>query len=431
MATSRPKGTNDFLPADTVKWHYVEGILRDLADQYGFAEIRTPIFEATELFLRGVGETTDIVNKEMYTFTDKGERSITLRPENTASTARAFIEHKMYGLPQPVKLYYMGPMFRYERPQKGRFRQFHQFGIEAFGSLDPALDSEVITLAMEFYKRLGLNGLQVRLNSVGCPVCRGEHKAKLQEMLRPHLDVLCADCQSRFERNPLRIFDCKNDKCQALIKEAPTIADCLCDECRDHFEKVKTYLTAAGIPFAVDAKLVRGLDYYTKTAFEIILTEIGAQSAICGGGRYDGLIEDLGGEATPGVGFALGMERIFAALDANQIEIPVENGADVYFIALGEKAREKAFSWLIQLRRRGIKGDMDYMARSFKAQMKAADRIDAKYAVIVGENELQNNEIIIKNMADSSQETIKTEQISEAAEAADVVIEELIRRIQK
>jgi histidyl-tRNA synthetase len=424
MATSRPKGTNDFLPADTVKWHYVESLLRDLADRYGFEEIRTPIFEATELFLRGVGETTDIVNKEMYTFQDKGDRSITLRPENTASTARAFIEHKMHGLPQPVKLYYMGPMFRYERPQKGRFRQFHQFGVEAFGSMDPALDSEVIALAMEFYRELGLTDLKVRLNSVGCPKCRAEHKAKLQEMLRPHLDELCSDCKSRFEKNPLRIFDCKNEKCQNLIKEAPTIADCLCDECYDHFEKVKTYLTAAKIPFAVDFKLVRGLDYYTKTAFEIILTEIGAQSAICGGGRYDGLIKDIGGDATPGVGFALGMERVFAALEANGIEIPVENEADVYFVALGDEAREKAFSWLIDLRRRDIKGDMDYMGKSFKAQMKSADRIGAKYVVIVGENELRNDGIIVKNMTDSNQETVEAENLTNT-------IEELIRRIQK
>ena len=421
MATTRPKGTNDFLPEDTVKWQYVENILRESAKKYGFEEIRTPIFEATELFLRGVGETTDIVNKEMYTFNDKGNRSITLRPEGTASTARAFIEHKMHGRPMPVKLYYMGPMFRYERPQKGRFRQFHQFGIEAFGSNDPALDSEIIAFAMEFYRKLGLTGLKVRLNSVGCPKCRAEHKAKLQEMLRPHLDELCEDCRSRFEKNPLRIFDCKNEKCQALIENAPSITDCLCEDCKDHFEKVKTYLTAADIPFEVDSRLVRGLDYYTKTAFEIILTEIGAQSAICGGGRYDGLIRDIGGQDMPGVGFALGMERVFAALEAGGIEIPVEEGTDVYCVALGEKAREKAFAWIMELRRRGVKAEMDYMAKSFKAQMKTADREAAKFVVICGDNELEKDEIIIKDMADSSQESVSREK----------VIEELIRRIQK
>ncbi len=421
MATTRPKGTNDFLPEDTIKWQYVENILRESAKKYGFEEIRTPIFEATELFLRGVGETTDIVNKEMYTFNDKGNRSITLRPEGTASTARAFIEHKMHGHPMPVKLYYMGPMFRYERPQKGRFRQFHQFGIEAFGSNDPALDSEIIAFAMEFYKKLGLTGLKVRLNSVGCPKCRAEHKAKLQEMLRPHLDELCEDCRSRFEKNPLRIFDCKNEKCQSLIENAPSITDCLCEDCRDHFEKVKTYLAAADIPFEVDSRLVRGLDYYTKTAFEIILTEIGAQSAICGGGRYDGLIRDIGGQDMPGVGFALGMERVFSALEAGGIEIPVEKRTDVYCVALGEKAREKTFAWIMELRRRGFKAEMDYMAKSFKAQMKTADREAAKFVVICGDNELEKDEIIIKDMADSSQETVSREK----------VIEELIRRIQK
>ena len=321
----------------------------------------------------------------------------------------------------PIKLYYMGPMFRYERPQKGRFRQFHQFGIEAFGSNDAALDSEIITFAMEFYRKLGLTDLKVRLNSVGCPKCRAEHKAKLQEMLRPHLEELCEDCRSRFEKNPLRIFDCKNEKCQALIAEAPSITDCLCDECSDHFDQVKMYLTAAGIPFEVDSRLVRGLDYYTKTAFEIILTEIGAQSAICGGGRYDGLIRDIGGQDMPGVGFALGMERVFAALEASGIEIPVEKGADVYCVALGEKAREKAFSWVIELRRNGLKAEMDYMAKSFKAQMKAADRVNAAQVVICGDNELENDAIIIKDMAASTQETVSQNK----------VIEELIGRIQK
>ena len=421
MAITRQKGTNDFLPEDTAKWQYVEAVLRDMAQKYGFEELRTPIFEATELFLRGVGETTDIVNKEMYTFNDKGNRSITLRPEGTASAARAFIEHKMHGMPMPIKLYYMGPMFRYERPQKGRFRQFHQFGIEAFGSNDAALDSEIIAFAMEFYRRLGLTDLKVRLNSVGCPKCRAEHKAKLQEMLRPHLDELCEDCRSRFEKNPLRIFDCKNEKCQALIENAPSITDCLCEECSDHFAQVKTYLDAAGIPYEVDNRLVRGLDYYTKTAFEIILTEIGAQSAICGGGRYDGLIRDIGGQDIPGVGFALGMERVFAALEAAGIEIPVEKGADVYCVALGEKAREKAFGWVIELRRNGLKAEMDYMAKSFKAQMKAADRVNAAQVVIVGDNELENDAIIIKDMAASEQETV----------AQDKVVEELIGRIQK
>ena len=421
MTITRPKGTNDFLPADTAKWQYVEAILRDMARKYGFEEIRTPIFESTELFLRGVGETTDIVNKEMYTFLDKGGRSVTLRPEGTASTARAFIEHKMHGQPLPVKLCYMGPMFRYERPQKGRFRQFHQFGIEVFGSEDAAVDSEIIAFAMDFYRRLGLTGLKVRLNSVGCPKCRAEHKAKLQEMLRPRLGEMCSDCRERFEKNPLRIFDCKNEKCQSLIADAPSITDCLCEECQNHFEEVKSYLDEAGIPYELDPRLVRGLDYYTKTAFEIILSEIGAQSAICGGGRYDGLIADIGGGSMPGVGFALGMERVFAALDAAGIVLPTARGLDVYCAALGEKARKAAFSWVIALRGEGISAEMDHMGKSFKAQLKAADRANAAFVVICGDDELAKNEIIIKNMTDSAQNTVEREN----------VIKELIRRIQK
>lgn len=420
MAIARQKGTNDFLPEDTAKWHYIEAVLREMADDYGFEEIRTPMFEATELFLRGVGDTTDIVNKEMYTFNDKGNRSITLRPEGTASTARAFIEHKMQGLPLPVKLYYMGPMFRYERPQKGRFRQFHQFGIEAFGSVDPALDSEIIAFAMEFYTRLGLKGLKVRLNSVGCPKCRAEHKQKLQDMLRPHLDEFCGDCRSRFEKNPLRIFDCKNEKCAELVADAPVITECLCDDCKEHFEKVKAYLDGAGIPYEVDPYLVRGLDYYTKTAFEIILTEIGAQSAVCGGGRYDGLIHDIGGQDMPGVGFALGMERIFSALETSGIEINNRNNPDVYCVALGEEASKKAFAWMIELRRAGIKAEMDYMGKSFKAQMKSAGRCGAAYVIICGDDEINSDKIIIKNMNDSSQDTVSGEKVTE----------ELIRRIQ-
>ncbi|MEE0777282.1 MAG: histidine--tRNA ligase [Bacillota bacterium] len=420
MTTTRPKGTNDFLPEDTAKWQYVESVLRELAQCYSFEELRTPIFESTELFLRGVGETTDIVNKEMYTFEDKGGRSITLRPEGTASAARAFIEHKLHGGPQPVKLWYTGPMFRYERPQKGRFRQFHQFGLEAFGSQDPALDAEIISFAMSFYEKLGLTGLEVRLNSVGCPKCRKDHKEKLQDALRPVLGELCDDCQSRFEKNPLRIFDCKNDHCKELIADAPTILDCLCDECHDHFEKVKTYLTDAGIPFHVDPHLVRGLDYYTKTAFEVLLTDIGAQSAICGGGRYDGLIKDLGGPETYGVGFALGMERVFSAMEAQSIALPEPSRYDVYFVALGDAAKEKMFPLLTALRKEGVKGEIDFLSRSLKAQMKAADRVNARFTVIAGEEELQNNEMILRDMADKSQVNLSINDMKE----------ELIRRIK-
>ncbi len=421
MSITRPKGTNDFLPIDTAKWQYIEKILRETAAAYGYEELRTPIFEATDLFLRGVGETTDIVNKEMYTFEDKGGRSITLRPEGTASTARAYIEHKLHAQPQPVKLWYIGPMFRYERPQKGRFRQFHQFGLEAFGSQDPALDSEVIAFALTFYNKLGLQGLSVRLNSVGCPHCRQEHKKALQEFLRPALDELCADCRGRFEKNPLRIFDCKNEKCQALIVNAPTILDCLCTECEEHFAKVKGYLSAAEIPYHVDARLVRGLDYYTKTAFEILLEDIGAQSAICGGGRYDGLIKEIGGPETCGVGFALGMERVFSAMEAQGLSFPENDQCDVFLASMGDEAKATLFNIAVALRAQGIRVEMDYGSKSLKAQLKAAGRLKVKYAVILGEDELAQDAAILRDMTDATQTTVKIAAITE----------EVIRRMKQ
>jgi len=406
MAVKRPRGTNDFLPEDTAKWQYIEGVLRDLCKDFGYEEIRTPIFEDTELFHRGVGETTDIVQKEMYTFEDAGGRSITLRPENTAAAVRAFVEDKLYANAQPTKLYYMGPMFRYERPQAGRFRQFHQFGVECFGTFSPASDAEVIVLAWEFYRRLGLTGLEVHLNSVGCPNCRPAHREKLQDFLRPKYDELCETCKGRFERNPLRILDCKSPICQELSVGAPTTLDCLCDRCAEHFEAVKSYLDAAGIPYVIDNRLVRGLDYYTNTAFEIHVKGIGAQSAICGGGRYDGLIEEIGGEPTPGVGYALGMERVFNALAAQGIELPVDNAKEVYIAPLGEAAQIPAFTLLSELRKNGIKAEMDLMGRSLKAQMKAADRFSVKYTVILGEDEIAKNIACIRKMDDSSQEEI-------------------------
>lgn len=409
--TTRPKGTNDLLPAETMQWQKIEETLRALAAVYGYEEIRTPIFEATELFLRGVGETTDIVNKEMYTFQDKGGRSLTLRPEATASAARAYNEHKMKALPQPIKLYYLGPMFRYERPQKGRFRQFHQFGIEAFGSQDPALDAEIIDFAMAFYARLGLRGLQVRLNSVGCPRCRQVHKEKLQEFLAPSADAFCGDCRQRLQKNPLRVFDCKNERCQQLLRGAPTILACLCNECRAHFEAVQAYLTASSVPYYVDDRLVRGLDYYTKTAFEVMLAEIGAQSALCGGGRYDGLLAAIGGEDAPGVGFALGMERVFAALASQELTVTVDDAIDVYVIALNEEARRRSFPLLNAARLAGLRATMDYMNRSLKSQMKAANRMRAAYAVIIGEEELQSGAVVLRCMADSSQEVVPMEDV--------------------
>ncbi len=403
MLIQRPKGTSDILPDQVEKWHYIENVLRQICREYGYDEIRTPIFEHTELFQRGVGETTDIVEKEMYTFRDKAERSITLRPEGTASVCRAYAENKLYANPLPVKLYYLGPMFRYEKPQAGRFRQFNQFGIEVFGSTNPAVDAEVITLAMDFYERLGLNGLEVHLNSVGCPKCRPVHKRKLQEFLQPHLDKFCPNCQGRFERNPLRMLDCKNPTCQELSDGAPTTTQCLCDECEEHFAAVKSYLDAVGVRYFVDERLVRGLDYYTKTAFEIMVEEIGAQSAICGGGRYDGLIEEIGGPATPGIGFALGMERIFAALAVQGIDIPLVTRKDVYIAVLGQAAAVEGFRLQAILRKLNLKVETDYLGRGLKAQLKAADRVRARFAVIIGDDELARGVVVVRQMDSGDQ----------------------------
>ncbi|MBS4025039.1 MAG: histidine--tRNA ligase, partial [Clostridia bacterium] len=335
MLTKAPRGTNDFLPGEVEKWHYIEEKVRNICKIYGYREVRTPVFEHTELFSRGVGDTTDIVEKEMYTFFDRSQRSISLRPEGTAPTVRAFLEHKLYAEPQPTKLYYLGPMFRYDKPQAGRFRQFHQFGIELFGTDHPAGDAEVIGLAMDFYGSLGLTKLEVRINSVGCPVCRKEHKVKLQEFLQDKLTGLCQNCQGRFDRNPIRILDCKSENCRELTLGAPNTAGCLCENCHNHFHQVQKYLTQIGINYILDESLVRGLDYYTNTAFEIIYQGIGAQSAIGGGGRYNGLVEQIGGQMVPGIGFGLGLERLLMTMEHQRVNIPIEEKMDVFVITLG------------------------------------------------------------------------------------------------
>ncbi len=414
MAVKRPRGTNDFLPEDTAKWQYVEQILRDLCKDYGYEEIRTPIFEHTELFQRGVGDTTDIVQKEMYTFEDSGGRSITLRPENTAAAARAYIEDKLFANTQPTKLYYLGPMFRYERPQAGRFRQFHQFGAECFGTDSPAADAEIIALAWEFYRRLGLKGLEVHLNSVGCPNCRPRHREKLQAFLRPRYEELCDTCKGRFEKNPLRILDCKSPVCQELTQGAPTTLDCLCDDCKAHFAAVQQYLDAAGIPYTIDNRLVRGLDYYTNTAFEIHMDGIGAQSAVCGGGRYNGLLREIGDRSIPGVGYAQGMERVFSCLDVQNIQIPVNNDKEVFIATLGDVTRVPAFRLLNQLREQGVRAEMDLLERSLKAQMKYADKYHVQYTVILGEDEIAKGVACIRDMSDSSQTEVSLEQTAAA-----------------
>jgi histidyl-tRNA synthetase len=410
MAINRPRGTADILPGEVEKWQYIEARVRDVFQRYHYQEIRTPIFEATELFQRGVGETTDIVEKEMYSFVDKGDRNITLRPEGTAGVVRAFVENKLYGGPQPAKLFYIGPMFRYERPQAGRQRQFHQYGVEVIGTDDPAVDAEVIMMAVTFLQTIGLKNLQLEINSVGCADCRSQHREHMIQHLAGVRDQLCKDCQSRFERNPLRILDCKNETCKMLTKDAPTVLDHLCEDCASHFAKVRNYLDACEIPYVVNPRMVRGLDYYTKTAFEIIETGIGAQSTIVGGGRYNKLVSMVGGPDTPGIGFAGGMERAILALQSQGVEIPVHDKVDVYVVALGTAAEAKAVTLLQALRAAGVTADKDYTGRGAKAQFKSADRLHAKWVLVIGDDELARGTVVVKSMATGQQQEIPVEE---------------------
>lgn len=413
MLTNAPRGTKDILPDTVGEWTYVEQKIRELCDRYGYQEIRTPMFEHTELFHRGIGEGTDVVDKEMYTFTDRGQRSITLRPENTASAVRAYLQNKLYGENSLTKLFYIGSMFRYDRPQAGRMREFHQFGIEALGEENPAVDAEVIMLAMDFLTSLGLKDLKLSLNSVGCPKCRPIYRKVLQDYFRDKLDTLCDDCKDRFERSPLRILDCKADADKPFMPAAPKITDCLCDECKDHFHKVQEYLTQAGVEFELDPRLVRGLDYYTKTAFEIKYSPLGAQSAIAGGGRYDGLIEEIGGKPTPAVGFASGLERVLLALEKQELLPEMTKTADAFVVALGESASGPAFKLLTKLRQAGLKANMDYAGRSMKAQMKQANKAKARFALIIGEDEVKESCVMLKDMEKSEQQKVSFDTIIE------------------
>lgn len=406
MLTTRPRGTNDILPGEVEKWQYLEELTRRVCKEYGYGEARTPIFEHTELFSRGVGETTDIVEKEMYTFIDRGDRSLTLRPEGTAATVRAYVENKMYALPQPVKLFYIGPMFRYDRPQAGRYRQFHQFGVEVFGTDSPSVDAEVIAMAMDIYERIGLKDLELHINSVGCPECRPVLREKLQEHFRPHMEKLCTNCQGRFDRNPLRILDCKNEQCQEVGRHAPTTLDALCTECDSHFALVKGYLDAVGVQYIVNNRLVRGLDYYTRTAFEIMTRDIGAQSSIGGGGRYNGLIEECGGPVTPGIGFALGLERILLTAERQGITFPVTRGPAAFIATVGTGVESHAFRLLQELRRQGIAAEKDYLARSLKAQMKYAGKLDARLVIILGEEEAARGVAVVRDMQAGEQQEV-------------------------
>lgn len=411
MLTNGPRGTKDILPDTVSQWNYVENKIRGLCRLYGYKEIRTPMFEHTELFQRGIGETTDVVEKEMYSFLDRGGRSITLRPENTAAAVRSYLQNKLYADVAIAKLFYIGSMFRYDRPQAGRQREFHQFGVEALGGDNPAVDAEVIMLAVQFLQSLGLKKLQLSLNSVGCPKCRPVYRKKLQEFFADKLDGLCSDCQSRYERNPMRILDCKEESCRKLSVGAPEITDCLCDECQEHFAKVQKYLLHAGIRFELDARLVRGLDYYTKTAFEIQYAPLGAQSAIAGGGRYDGLVEEIGGNSTPAVGFAAGLERVLLALDKQGLLPAQDDSVDAFVVALGDEAQAVAFSLLAKLRTAGISAGMDFTGRSMKAQMKQANKVSARFVLILGEDEVKESVVTLKNMQTSEQQKIAIEEI--------------------
>ena len=402
-----PKGTKDVLPKDSYKWQYIEKIARQVADDFNAGEIRTPTFEHTEVFLRGVGETTDIVNKEMYTFTDKGDRSITLKPEGTAGVVRAFIENGLNSQALPQKLYYITPCFRYERPQAGRLREFHQFGVEFLGSDDANIDAETILLAHTFFKRLNIDGLTLYLNSIGCPECRKNYDKALKEFLSQREGDLCELCKDRKEKNPLRVLDCKNPNCQEILKGAPRILDYICDDCKAHFEKVQKLLTLAGVEFKIDSGIVRGLDYYTKTVFEFVSTNIGAQGTVCGGGRYNGLVSQLGGADVPGIGFAMGIERILLLLDAVGVQIPDDNGVEVYFAPMGEKEAEKAFELCSKLREMGVKAELDHMQRGIKSQFKYADKIKAKNVAVIGSSELENGELKLKRMSDGVESLIK------------------------
>lgn len=409
MSFKVPRGTQDILPGEVEKWQKVEGVMRHLTNVYRYPEIRTPMFESTELFQRGVGDSTDIVQKEMYTFEDRGGRSMTLRPEGTASISRAYVEHKMFGNPdQPVKVSYLGPMFRYERSQKGRYRQFVQFGVEAIGSKDPAIDAEVIELAMRVYQESGLKHLKLVINSLGDQEVRQAHRQALIDHFVPHIGEFCSDCQKRLEQNPLRILDCKVDAENPLTTSAPKLTDYLNEESATYFEQVKMYLDALGIDYVVDPNLVRGLDYYNHTTFEIMSTAegFGAITTLCGGGRYNGLVEEIGGPESPGIGFAMSIERLLLALEAEEVTLDTENALDLYIVTMDDAAKLKAVEFASSFRARGISADIDYAGRKMKAQMKAANRLEAKYVMVLGSSELEEQAVNIKNMETGDQEKV-------------------------
>lgn len=425
-----PRGTQDVLPSQSYRWRFVEDLVTEVSALYGFRQIRFPTFEHTELFTRSVGDTTDVVQKEMYTFTVNGtERSITLRPEGTAGTMRAVLERGLLNEALPLKLSYLTSCFRYEKPQAGRLREFHQFGVEMLGSASPAADAEVIGVADEIFHTMGIKNLEIQLNSIGCPECRAKYHAALKAYFEGYKGQLCETCLTRLEKNPMRILDCKSPVCAEIAKDAPVMLDYLCDDCRVHFDGVKKRLDVMGIPYVINPKIVRGLDYYTKTVFEFVSNDLGAQSTVCGGGRYDGLIEQLGGAKTPGLGFAMGLERLLMIMDAQGIEIPKERACELYIANIGEEAGIKASALTNSLRREGFYVECDSVGRSLKAQMKYADKIGARMSMVLGDDELAGGAAKVKNMATGEVRELKFEDLSDAL--YDLGVEDILAAIEE
>ena len=406
LITKKIKGTEDVLPKESYKWQFVEDIMRKEAQSYGFKEIRTPVFEHTNLFSRGVGQTTDVVQKEMYTFDTKGGESVTLRPEGTAGAARAVLEHGVLNEGLPVKASYFVSCYRYEKPQAGRLREFHQFGLEEYGTSDPIADAELICAAQSIFDRLQIRDIHLEINSIGCPRCRKEYHKALREYFGQYKDKLCETCLSRLEKNPMRILDCKSPEDKEIAKNAPKVTDYLCEECQEHFQQVKSYLDCAGVEYTVNPTIVRGLDYYTKTVFEFVTDYIGAQGTVCGGGRYDGLIEELGGKHVPSLGFAMGMERLLMLMEKQGIEIPAPSPCDLYIAPLGEEAKKKAFALVGKVRESGLFAETDVVSRGLRAQMKYADKIGARFSIVLGDDEITKGEAVVKNMETGQQTKI-------------------------
>lgn len=406
VITKKIKGTEDVLPKDSYRWQFVEDVMRKESAAYGFKEIRTPVFEHTELFARGVGQTTDVVQKEMYTFDTKGGESVTLRPEGTAGAARAVLEHGLVNDSLPIKASYFVSCYRYEKPQAGRLREFHQFGLECYGTQSPVADAELICAAQSIFDRLGIKQLRLEINSIGCPTCRAEYHKALKEYFYGYKDELCETCNSRLEKNPMRILDCKSPVCSKIAGGAPKITDYLCDECKEHFASVQKYLDAAGVEYTVNPTIVRGLDYYTKTVFEFVTDFIGAQGTVCGGGRYDGLIEELGGKHLPSLGFAMGIERLLMLMEKQGIEIPKPSTCDLYVAVMGESASLKSFEIIKAVRSCGLIAETDVVGRGLRAQMKYADKIGAKFSMVLGDNEIEQGKAVIKNMSSGEQTEI-------------------------